>query len=79
MSQSLLYDEIKFIGKASVSRKGCDENVKFEDILNTQDDSDVEFFVEGDSKNPDEIKQKTISFPFFSLEKIVLDTNLVNK
>ena len=39
MSQALPYDEIKF-----------DRNVKLEDLINTPDDSDTEFFVECDLK-----------------------------
>ena len=41
-------DEIKF-----------DRNVKLEDILNTPDDSDIGYFIEGDLKYPDNIKYKT--------------------
>ena len=53
MSQALPYDEIKF-----------DKNVKFEDILNSPDDSVVGYFIEVDIKHPDNIKQKTKHFPF---------------
>ena len=53
MSQPLPYDEIKF-----------DQNIKLEDILNTPDDSDIGYFVQVDLKYPDNIKQKTIYFPF---------------
>ena len=48
MSEPLPYDEIKF-----------DKNVKLKDILNTEDDSDIDYFVEVDLKNPDDIKEKT--------------------
>ena len=53
MSQPLPYDEIKF-----------DNTVKLEDILNTPDDSDIGYFIEVDLKYPDNIKQKTMNFPF---------------
>ena len=43
MSQPLPYDEIKF-----------DRNAKLEDILSTPDDSDIGYFVEVDSKYPNE-------------------------
>ena len=52
MWQPLPYDEIKF-----------DKNVKLEDILNTNDDSDIGYFVEVDLFYPD-IKKKTKNFPF---------------
>ena len=45
MSQPLPYDEIKF-----------DNNVKFDDILNTPDDSDIGYFIEVDLKYPDNKK-----------------------
>ena len=53
MSEPLPYDEIKF-----------DKNIELEDILNTPDDSDIGYFIEVDSKYPDNIKQKTKNFPF---------------
>ena len=58
MSQSLLYDEIKF-----------DKNVKLEDILFTSDDSDIGYFVEVDLRYPENRKEKTISFPFAPVNK----------
>ena len=48
MTQYLSYDEIKFIGGASVSQSDRDKNVSIEDILNTPDDSDIGYFVEID-------------------------------
>ena len=42
------------------------KNIKLRDILNTPDDSDIGFFIEVDPKYPDEIKEKTINFPFCS-------------
>ena len=45
MSQSLPYDEIKF-----------DIYVKLEDLLNTSDDSDMEYFIEYDLSYPDNKK-----------------------
>ena len=53
MSQYLPYDDIKFDG-----------NVKLEDILDTPDDSEVGYFVEVDLKYPEEIREKTVNFPF---------------
>ena len=53
MSQSSPYDEIKF-----------DKDVKLEDILNTPDNSDVEYFVEVDLTSPDNIKEKNKHFQF---------------
>ena len=47
-----------------------DINVKLEDILTTPVDSDIGYFVEVDLKYPDEIREKTESFPFFPENKI---------
>ena len=58
MSESLPYDEIKFIN-----------NVELEDILNTPDDSDIGYFIEADLKYPDSIKEKTKNFPFAPVNK----------
>ena len=55
MSQSLRYDEIKF-----------DKDTCINKILNTSDESDIGYFVEVDLKYPDNIRQKTKSFPFCS-------------
>ena len=59
MCQPLPYDEIKL-----------DKNVKLEDILNTNDDSDIGYFTEVDLKYPDDIKEKTKNFPFAPEKKI---------
>ena len=53
MSQYLPFDDIKF-----------DNNVKLEDILNTEDDSEIGYFFECDLKYPENIKEKTKNFPF---------------
>ena len=53
MSEYLPYDEIKF-GKI----------FKLEDTLKTPDDRDIDYFIEVDLKNPDNIKGKTKRFPF---------------
>ena len=53
MSESLLYDEIKF-GK----------NVEIEDLLNIPDDIDSGYFGEVHLRYPDNIKEKTKQFPF---------------
>ena len=47
MSQMLLYDEIIF-----------DKSVDVEDILNTPDDNDIGYFVEGDLRDSDDTKRR---------------------
>ena len=59
MSQSLPYDDIIF-----------DRNVKLEDILDIDDDSDIGYFVEFDLKTPAQFEEKTKNFPFCSVNKI---------
>ena len=61
MSQKLPYDEIKFDG-----------NVKIEDILNTPDKIDYGYLLEVDLKHPDNIKEKTMKFPFVPEKKLFL-------
>ena len=51
MSQQSPSDEIDF-----------DRNFELEDILNSPDDSDIDYFVEVDLKYPDEIKEKNSPF-----------------
>ena len=71
MSESLLYDEIKF-----------DENVKLEDILNAPDNSDIGYFIEVDLKYPDNMKNKTQNIPFAPENKkikVVILVNIWNK
>ena len=60
LSQPLLYDEIKF-----------DKNVKTEEILNNPDESDIVFF-DVDLFYPDNVKEKTKSFPFVQKVKLYL-------
>ena len=55
MSQPLPYDEIKI-----------DKNVKLPQFLNTQDDSDIGYFIEFDLSYPDNIKDKNKKFPICS-------------
>ena len=64
MSQPLPYDGIKF-----------DRSVKLEEILNTLDDSDIGYFIEADLNYPDNIKEKTKSFPFAPLNKKINPDN----
>ena len=64
MSQPLPFDEIKF-----------DRNVKLEDILNTSNDSDIGYFVEGNLTYPDNIKEKTENFPFAPVKKKINPDN----
>ena len=59
LSQSLPYDEIKF------EKKGI-----LEDITNTPDDSDIGYFLEIDSKYPDNLKKLRISQLF--LKRLML-------
>ena len=58
MSQYVPYEEIKF-----------DKIVKLEDILNTPDDSDIDYFVGCNLSYPD-IKDKTKNFPFCPESKV---------
>ena len=51
---------------------------KLEEILNTPDDSDIGYFVEVDLKHPDNIKEKTKSFPFPPEKKSILKIIIMN-
>ena len=64
MSEHLPIDEIEF-----------DRHIELEDILNTPDDSDIDYFVEVDLKYLDKIKQKTVHFVLRT--KRVVKLNLV--
>ena len=64
MSETLPYDEIKL-----------DRNIKFKDIINTPDDSDIGCFVEVDLKYPDNIKDKTKNFPFAPVNEKINPNN----
>ena len=64
MSQPLHYDEIDF-----------DQNVELEDILNTPDNSVIGCFIEVDLKYPNNIKEKTKSFPFAPVNEKVNSDN----
>ena len=44
---------------------------KLEEILNTPDDSDNGYFVEVDLRYPDNIKEKTMNFPFCPENKVI--------
>ena len=65
MSKPLPYDEIKF-----------NRDVNLEDILNTPDDSDIEYFIEVDLTYPDKIKEKAKNFPFASVNKKINSDNI---
>ena len=66
MSQSLHYDEIElWHGHPEFYMKWLEE------ILNTQEDGDIGFFVEVDLRYPDNIKEKTKNFPFYPENKII--------
>ena len=58
LSQTLPRDETKI-----------DKNVTLKDILNTSNDSPFGYLLEVHLENPDEIKQKTLNFPFDSFKK----------
>ena len=59
MSRMLPYDEFEIrCGHPDVYMK------KLEEILNTPDDADIGYFIEVVLKYPDEIKEKTLNFPF---------------
>ena len=60
-SEYLPYDEIKF-----------DKNVKLEDMLNTPDDSDINYFIEVDLKYPDNYKENTKNFPFAPVSRKII-------
>ena len=66
MRESLPYDEIMF-----------HKNVKFENIINTLDYSDVGYFVEVDSKFLDILKEKTKHSVFALRTELILKINLV--
>ena len=61
VSQPLPYDEIKFIGGASVSQRVREKNVELE-VISNPPDPDTGYFVEVDLKNPDEMKEKAKNF-----------------
>ena len=59
MSEYLPFDETKmWHGHPDLYMNKLDE------ILNTPNDSDIGYFIEVDLKFPDNIKQKSIIFPF---------------
>ena len=43
-----------------------------DEILNTPDDADIGYFVEIDLKNPNDMKEKTKSFPFCPENKKII-------
>ena len=51
---------------------------KLEEILNTPNDNDNDYFAEVDLKNPDNIKEKTKKFRFVLRIKIFLKINIMN-
>ena len=53
------------------------ENVIFEDISNSPDDSDLGFVIECDLSYLDNTKEKKENFPFCREKKLVLKINLV--
>ena len=64
MSQLLPYDEIEmWHGYPDKYWKWLDE------ILNTPDDADIDYFIEVDLKYPDNIKEKTKNFEFSILSR----------
>ena len=74
MIQSLPYDEIEmWHGHPDLYMN------KSEEKLDTLDDSDISYFVEVDLKYPDEIKEKTKSFPFAREKNIYLKIFIMNR
>ena len=66
MSQPLPHDDIEmWHGHPDLYMKWLEE------FLNTEDDSDIGYFVEVDLRYPDKIKEKTKSFPFCPENKII--------
>ena len=66
MSHSLPYDDFEmWHGPPDLYMN------KLEEVLNTQVDSDIGFFVEVDLRYSDKIKEKTKSFPFCPENKII--------
>ena len=73
MIQPLPYNEIEmWHGHPDLYMK------KLEEILNTPDDSDIDYFVEVDLGYPDNIKEKTKNFPFCP-ENIIIPKDRYNK
>ena len=71
MIQPLPYDEIEmWHGHPDLYVNKLDE------ILNTPDDSGFGYFVEIDLMYPDDIKEKTKSFPFAPEKKLFLKINI---
>ena len=66
MSQILLDDEIEM----SHGHPDLYKSI-LEEILNTLDDADTGFFIEVDSKNPKNTRQKTKNFPFCPENEII--------
>ena len=65
MSQMIPYDEIKY-----------EKDICSEEIINTSDDKEIDYFLEVDLKYPDDIKEKTKNFPLCpENEKINPDKN----
>ena len=60
MSQTLLYDEIKF-----------QKDICLQEVLNTPDENEIGYFLKVDLKYPDNIKEKTKNFPFCPKNKII--------
>ena len=66
MSQLLPYDEIElWHGHPDLYMD------KLGEILNTPDDSDIGYFIEVDSRYPDNIKEKTKNFPFCPENRVI--------
>ena len=64
MSEHQAHDEMKF-----------DRTVELEDILSTPDGSDIGYFIQVDLTYPDEIKEKTKTFPFAPVNKKINPDN----
>ena len=51
---------------------------KFEELSNTLDDNDVEYFVEVDLKNPDNVRQRMKNLLIAHENKLVLKISLLH-
>ena len=70
--QPLLFDELEmWLGDPELYMK------KLVEILNTPDDSDIGYFLEVDSRYPDNIKEKTKNFPFCPENKKINPKNII--
>ena len=74
-NKKILYADAKILYGHSVSppspydENKVEKNVKLEEILNTPDNNDIGYFIEVELTYPNEIKEKTKTFPFAHVNK----------